>query len=345
MVLQTQTSPTETIEYRPYARADEDQIVDLLRVAMKMQDFPDLQGFWRWKHYENPFGESPGLVAVADGRMVGVRVFLRWEWHTGDRVYQAVRCVDTATHPEWGRRGIFERLTTGMIESLPGLGVDFIFNTPNQYSMPGYLKMGWVHVGALPLNIRPRRPINVAAAMVRRQKLGGASEITGAVDNTAVLELLRDPSVRALVETEGARPDARLHTARTPAYLEWRYGRNRWYGYRAGFDSRGSSAALAVCRVSRRGPLKELLVCDLVTRPDRRSRRLATGIVGRLAREIAADYVAVSGLSTPLGIASGFIPVGNHGRDLTVRHLETKLAVDPTALGAWAASFGDLELF
>jgi len=333
------------IQYRPYTRTDEEQIVDLLRVSMKMHEFPDLQGFWRWKHYENPFGESPGLVAVGDEQVVGVRVFLRWEWCAGTQVYRAVRCVDTATHPDWGRRGIFERLTTGMLEQLPGLGVDFIFNTPNQYSMPGYLKMGWVQVGALPLKVRVRRPGHVAAVAIRREGLGGATEITDEVDNSAVLECLRDPGVRALVETAGAAHEPGLHTARTSAYLEWRYGRNRWYGYRAGFDSRGDSAALAVCRVSRRGSLKELLVCDLVVLPDPGSRRLAARIVGRLAREASVDYVAVSGLGTCLGLSSGFVPVGNRGRDLTVRHLESRLAVDPTTFSAWAASFGDLELF
>ncbi len=55
------------IHYRPFTRADEDQIVDLLTVAMYGADFPDLRGYWRWKHYDSPFGESFGLVAVAPG--------------------------------------------------------------------------------------------------------------------------------------------------------------------------------------------------------------------------------------------------------------------------------------
>lgn len=369
-----------SIDYRPYTRDDEEQILDLLRVAMKMERFPDLPGFWRWKHYENPFGESPGLVAIGraegggaeggdsearagagEGKVVGLRVFLRWEWRGPDRVYRAVRAVDTATHPEWGRRGIFERMTTEMISRLTEEGVDFIFNTPNQYSMPGYLKMGWTLVGRLPLRVRPQRPTRVLKVAAQRSGLGGATAIDEPKDNSAVLELLRDPAVRALLRAAadpaarpggaprpaatGAGSPAGLHTVLTPAYLEWRYGNNRWYGYRAAFDSKGKSAALVVGRSSRRGELNELLVTDVVTLPDAASRRLAGRLAVQLARETAADYVAVSALGEELGLAGGFVPVGQRGPNLTVRPLRDGLDVDPRDFAAWAASFGDLELF
>lgn len=339
------------IEYRPYTRADEDQILDLLRVALKKQNFPDLRGFWRWKHYENPFGESPGMVAVSDGQVVGLRVFLRWEWHSEGQVYRAGRAIDTATHPDWGRRGIFEHLTRDMLERVAGTGVDFIFNTPNQYSMPGYLKMGWVLVGRLPLRVRVQRPMRFLGVLVQRAGLGGATEITAEADNTAVLELLRESAVSALVDKAAGASQAHgelttgLHTAKTTAYLEWRYGRNRWYQYKAGFDSRGDSAALAICRTSRRGDLMELLVTDVVTLADPGSHSLASHLVGRLARETSADYVAVSGLNTPLGWSDGFIPVGQRGPNFTVRLLQPALKLNPTQLAMWGATFGDLELF
>ena len=344
-------SDQPSIEYRPFTRADEDGIVDLLTVSMKMQEFPDLRGFWRWKHYENPFGESPGMVAIGEGKVVGLRVFLRWEWQAGDRVYRAGRAIDTSTHPEWGRRGIFETLTTSMLEQVSEEGMHFIFNTPNQYSMPGYLKMGWVLVGRLPLLVKVRRPVRFVRAAAGGGGLGGATEIKAEADNSAVLDLLGDSAVRAVVNAADASDGAdanqttRLHTRKSAAYLEWRYGRNRWYQYKAGFDTRGDSGALVICRSSRRGNLNELLVTDVVTLPDAGSRRLASKIIGRLAREASADYVALSGLDAVLGIGSGFLPVGQRGPNMTVRLLGQQLTADVTQFGAWAATFGDLELF
>lgn len=333
------------IDYRPYTRADEEQILHLLRLSMKMDDFPDLQGFWRWKHYQNPFGESPGLVAVDGEKVVGVRVFLRWQWRAGDRVLRAVRAVDTATHPEWERRGIFQGMTLGMVERLTAEGVDFIFNTPNQFSMPGYLKMGWTHVGRLPLRLKVRRPFKVARTVAGGGGLGGATAITRAADNSPVLELLADPAVRALVETAGEVANPGLHTALSPAYLEWRYGHNRWYGYRAAFEQHGPSAALVVCRPNRRGRLNELLVDEVITHPAEGGRLLAVRMVDGLARSTDADYVAVSGLDPAALRLGGFRLTGRWGPDLTVRPLQPDLPVDPRSFGSWSAGFGDLELF
>ena len=69
----------------------------------------------------------------------------------------AVRAVDTATDPEFQGRGIFTRLTLEALDELAADGVDFVFNTPNARSRPGYLKMGWQVVGRLAAAVRPTR--------------------------------------------------------------------------------------------------------------------------------------------------------------------------------------------
>ncbi len=209
---QAPVSKPSPVEYRPFTRDDEDQIVDLLGLAMYGADFPDLRGYWRWKHYDCPFGESFGLVAVdqekAPGKVVGLRVFMRWELLGGGRVYRAGRAVDTATHPDWRRRGFFEHMTTALTERLTAEGFDLTFNTPNQFSLPGYLKMGWAEVGRLPLRVKLRRPVRVlgAAARValRRGDLSAPADFSAAVDNSEVLALLRDPAVRSFLERVAA---------------------------------------------------------------------------------------------------------------------------------------------
>ncbi len=191
---------------------------------------------------------------------------MRWELLGGGRVYRAGRAVDTATHPDWRRRGFFEHMTTALTERLAAEGFDLTFNTPNQFSLPGYLKMGWAEVGRLPLRVKVRRPARVlgAAARValRRADPGAPADFSAEVDNGEVLGLLRDPAVRSFLErvtaadraagadglprrgaagSAAAEPatgaaDVGLHTVPTPEYLDWHYGLNRWYGYGAAFD-------------------------------------------------------------------------------------------------------------
>ena len=73
----------------------------------------------------------------------------------GDKVYRCLRAVDTATHPEHQGKGIFKKLTLQLIDEAAKQGYDFIFNTPNAQSTPGYLKMGWKRWGKVPLWIHP----------------------------------------------------------------------------------------------------------------------------------------------------------------------------------------------
>ena len=161
------TRPTTTgaldteLSIRPVRADDHEPIRTLMGAALGGGPTGEnTAAFFEWKHQENPFGQSPGLVAHADGRLVGVRLFLRWELRAGDRTLHAVRAVDTATDPEFQGQGIFRRLTLGLLQQLDeGGDLDLVFNTPNANSRPGYLKMGWQDVGSIPVKLSPVRPL------------------------------------------------------------------------------------------------------------------------------------------------------------------------------------------
>jgi GNAT superfamily N-acetyltransferase len=131
-------------------------VLSLLQAAVGWVPDEQYARFFEWKHAENPFGASPAWVALDGDRLVGFRTFLRWGFTWGERSVKGVRAVDTATHPDYQGRGVFSRLTRMALEELMSEGVDFVFNTPNEKSRPGYLKMGWHVVGRLPVLARPR---------------------------------------------------------------------------------------------------------------------------------------------------------------------------------------------
>ena len=125
------------VDVRPYRDADEQAVLGLLSDALGGGPAGTRPAeFFRWKHLENPFGRSFMLVAEADGRIVGLRAFMRWEFVAGDRRFRAVRAVDTATHPDHQGKGIFSRLTLEALDALRDQA-DFVFNTPNEKSLPG----------------------------------------------------------------------------------------------------------------------------------------------------------------------------------------------------------------
>ena len=77
-------------------------------------------------------GRSSGCVPSSDGTS-----------RAATRPVDGVRAVDTATAPDVQRLGIFSRLTTEALEVCRADAVALVFNTPNDKSLPGYVKMGW----------------------------------------------------------------------------------------------------------------------------------------------------------------------------------------------------------
>lgn len=341
------TAP-EVEHLRRLAPEDRDDVLELMRLALGEGPLGRTAEMWHWKHEANPFGPSAGLIAEAGGRLVGLRLFLRWRWRAGAAEIAAVRAVDTATHPGWRGRGIFRRLTLELLREMAEEGAGLVFNTPNSQSRPGYLKMGWRTVGRLRLEIRP------VWGRLLRGLLGGRA----AVDALGVADFGRP--VQDLVEAAGLETwlggvfagEERLHTVRTASWLRWRYADVPGLGYRAvwDLDPDGAAGAAVVARARRRGGRVELSLAEVLVSPDRASRGRLQRLLAELVRDSGADYLlALAAARTPERRAlrrGGFFPVVVPSRHFTVRPLAAMPAgLDPMRWDAWRLSLGDLELF
>lgn len=330
------TGPAGGLEVR---RATDDDLPDVLALLQASLGWvPDeaYARFFAWKHHDSPFGRSPAWVAVdaeAGDRVVGFRTFSRWCFRRGDEVVPAVRAVDTATHPEYQGRGIFTLLTRHALGELAGDGVGFVFNTPNERSRPGYLKMGWQLVDRLPVAATPRSPASlVRVARARTPADKWSSETTAGAPVGAVLA---DSSIDELLDT--VRPgDGRLHTARSVEYLAWRYGFPALH-YRAVVADRGVEGGVVVFRLRRRGAALEAAICEQLV-PDG-DRSTGPRLVRRVLRETGADHAVQIGRPRP---ARGLLPVPGQGPTLVCRGV-TATGVPPA--DRWALQLGDVELF
>lgn len=320
------------IQIRRAEASDEPAILRLLSDAMGWSNDERYADFFAWKHRDNAFGPSPSWVAVANGKVVGFRTFLRWEFDTPDGPVRAVRAVDTATAPGFRGRGIFRTLTLHGLDRLAAEGVAFVFNTPNDRSRPGYLKMGWEEVGRVPL----------------RMRLGGASAIPRLLRSRVPAERWPVPCeagipAPAALDDEAAvvdlvavqQPPRGLCSRRTPAYLRWRYGFEP-LGYRALLGGSRPSDGLVLFRLRRRGPAVEATVGDVLVPgedPRRRSR-----LLHKVLACTGADYA----VSTPADSAgAGFLPAPGQGPMLTWRAVAESRR---PRRGSWRLTLGDIEL-
>jgi GNAT superfamily N-acetyltransferase len=339
---------TPEVVLRRATPADAHQMLELVRVAIGRGSVPRTEAFWRWKHEQNPFGRSPAMVAEVAGRLVSLRIFLRWRWLYGSSAYTAVRPVDTATHPDWRRRGLFERLTRELLQAMKAEGVAFVFNTPNATSSRGYEKLGWSIVGRPMIWVRPIRPARLLAELASREGRRGFDEAPQRFDATSTA-ILAAPDLAEFVRS-ACRSRSHLTTDAGAAYLTWRYRGCPGLAYGATGVFQRNSGALAIFRRASRQGFRELRLCDLFVVDDRASRSKARELVRDLVREHDVDLVtarAVPGTAQArILLRSGFLPVQHLGSPLAIRPLAEGAHLPPIdRLSAWGASIGDLEVF
>ncbi len=313
--------------------ADRSAILSLLAASLGWERDDAFAAFFAWKHEQNPFGPSPAWVALQGDDVVGFRTFLRWRFdHPDGRTRQAVRAVDTATAPGHEGRGIFRLLTTTAVDELTDEGVDFVFNTPNTQSRPGYLRMGWSTVGRLPLVARVRgasSALRMRSARVPAERW--PVETTAGSDATA---LLADDRVERLLASLA--PPTGFRTQRTAAYLRWRYGLES-LGYRAIAHADNPAHGVAVFRLRRRGDAVEAGVSEVLV--PHGSAHATRRLLRAVARETGADYAVRLGRPA---VRAGYVSFPRQGPILTWRPLADTAA--PPGLRALDFALGDVEL-
>lgn len=340
-------SPPASIRVRPFSDDDEPGVLDLLEAAMGGGPTGRRTAeFFRWKHLESPFGRSFLMLAEEAGRIVGLRAFMRWEFEGAHGPVSAVRAVDTATHPDFQGRGIFTRLTMEALDALRG-ATDLVFNTPNQQSLPGYLKMGWKVCGKVPIHVRVRRPLRFARGARSVRSAADTPRAAAPRSEATIDDALGDGVAVAELIEASAPAERRLHTARSVPLLRWRYSPRSLLGYSCvRVEDAGGVAGLGIFRVRPRGTLTEATVADVIVRHG------DVGAVRRVLKAIASttrtDHVTAHWAPRTTGAggakASGFLRMPG-GMILVVNPLRDGIVPDPSDLGSWAFTLGDLEVF
>lgn len=340
----TRNSEADSYEIRRPGDADAEGIRQLFELSL---DSGRSEAFREWKHDDNPFGETFWLIAEAEGEIVGARAFMQWEWMEAGRRWRAVRAVDTATHPDWRRKGIFTNLTTRMVQLVRDDGVDFIFNTPNAASRPGYLKMGWEVVARVPIWVRPLRPVGLLRGLTNMREEPPTEAIRYSDSN--VDELLAAVSTDSVVQSafDG---ETRIHTDRIGEYLQWRYAAIPDIEYRSDWRRDGDATAFAVHRRRKRRGLVELMLCEVAATPGPKGVRLLRGLLSDLIGRAGADYAigcAARNTTEMWGLlTAGFLCVPKIGPTLVWRPLsEPARGLKLGEWPYWRCSIGDLEIF
>lgn len=327
------------MDVRAATDSDIPEIILLLRQSLGESLMPKSEAYWSWKHKANPFGPSPVLVSTDAGKIVGVRAFMQWRWVDGNKQYRALRAVDTATHPGYQGKGIFKKLSLSLVEICKKEGYDFIFNSPNKQSMPGYIKMGWSEVGRMPLSISLRRPLRMARRLITSE-LG---QMQAVVDNSLDY-YLKHPNLGDLLAFH-RQQNGKLATDLSTEYLDWRYRKVPVARYIAVGQERGNVlVALIIGRIKETKLGREFRITDSLLGDQVDFKQLQSKL-NETKRIMHVDYTTQSSSVDPknrqlTGRLRVNLPIGPI---VTVRPLQTNNAIKNFI--DWSPTLGDLELF
>lgn len=95
-----------------------------------------------WKHAKNPFGKSHGLVIPEGDQIIGLKIFMWWEFLCDGKKIKCLRPVDAVVDKHFRRKGLWTKLTKQGLVDLED-EYDLIIAAPNENSTPGNKKMGW----------------------------------------------------------------------------------------------------------------------------------------------------------------------------------------------------------
>ena len=93
--------------------------------------------YLRWLYQANPSGGAVGIDAYLDGELAHYvtvpRVYKR-----GNRSVRCLLSVNTATHPNHQRRGLFKSITMQTYELASSLGFEAVFGVANAQSIHAF---------------------------------------------------------------------------------------------------------------------------------------------------------------------------------------------------------------
>ncbi|MCF6463862.1 hypothetical protein C3E89_10935 [Clostridium sp. Cult1] len=92
--------------------------------------------WFNWKYIDNIYGDSYIVLAYDEGQLIGIRAF----WRNDIEDHLSYQPCDTAVLKSHRGKGIFTKSSKLALEKTKGA---FIYNFPNENSLPGNLKLGW----------------------------------------------------------------------------------------------------------------------------------------------------------------------------------------------------------
>lgn len=102
--------------------------------------------WFRWKFEQSPYGKAI-LACAFDGDVVAGNVTMGIGVATANgKLVKYALSYETYVNPKYQGKGLFKKLISVVDEECKKQGISFIYNFPNNKSLPGFIRLGYIPI-------------------------------------------------------------------------------------------------------------------------------------------------------------------------------------------------------
>jgi GNAT superfamily N-acetyltransferase len=214
------------------------------------------------------------MVAEIDKRVAGVQPIQFFAYQDQRNCFIGAMLTGVAVHPAYRRRGVFLELVKACELTAWNWGAEFVVTMPNERSLPGFIKLGYVDLGQRRLLARIIDPKAFGAKLPTHLGFlvgAGISALQGLINprrkalSHETSEILEVPSSIEQLEAATACQFPGLRMQRNKSWWDWRYRQcpDRQYRLFAARDRTGNVSGFATTTYDVRRGLRIGYLMDL----------------------------------------------------------------------------------
>ena len=245
----------ENIIIREYNTKDIDQIIELnQRVFSKQEHFEIKRDrvWFEWKNLKNPFGESIIIVSENENKeIVGSRIFWAWKFKIRMNEFLAYQPIDTVVDPNYQGKGLFYKMTKKALDIALEKNSSFIFNFPNQNSLPGNLNLGWSYVSKLIWYVKIKNPGYVFNQNKQAESLSDLKNYK-----------ITEEKIKDIKFKDNF--DGKVKATKSFSFIKWRYIDHPFFNYGIITYKKNKKEICGIFSINNIGNYREMFVVDII---------------------------------------------------------------------------------
>lgn len=296
---------------REYREGDEARIIEYLNRTLAPEKKRSLR-YWQWEYKHNPTGITTIWVAEDGAILAGHYALMPLKFKVGHTTYLGAQSIDTFTHDDYRRLGIFVALANKVYALASDHGVAILYGFPSTAAYQGFVeKLGWIKVTSLDKLTKPvdvKSLVFLAAPLLRRLQFKALFDVIKgfAIGDFRRRKLLRGftgATLRSVSRFNGAADELwrnlaaekTVRVVKDSKYLNWRYIQkpgNRYAAFQISLAQSVLGYVVVETRPDRGRYLKKGLVLDIIGKTDRPHLTYLISASEHILRKLGCDTIA-----------------------------------------------------